>query len=320
MDFIRIAGVTFDQTAVFLDGCTEVLLEMKRHSPADRLTVTVAHDWRDTRFYALQATLGGEELFLGFVDSQKRVVDETGVHTTIVARSFPARMLDHEIKPGTYRQVTSAQIYDKLAKPYGVKGAAFPKKAVVAEMIAEKGTSLWAFIRQFCKLAYGRSVYIDREQKLSLSPYTGVDHVFGSMGIPFSSLSVEEDRYSILSTLYIKTDETSSGAAHYGRVLHNGVAEKFHVDRVRYYHPGKIWENDFSLAGRDVLRERQLDYLEMTLELPGIHAIRVGDTASIQDQSGGYSGLYVAEVRYLQQGSGAKTRVKCWDRQILNEG
>lgn len=316
---LMLEGVTFAGETRSFPAVTDLLLESKRHSPADRLTVELCEDLKSVRFAALTVRAFGETLFTGFVDTQTRVVDERGIHSTLVARSFPARMLDHEIKPGTYQNLSSTQLYQKYAKPYGVTGVQFPKKVVVRELIAEKGTSIWAFIRQFCKLAYGQSVYLNRERKLTLSPYTGKSHVFGSFGVPFTSLSLKEDRYSMISTLYIKTADTANGA-YYGRVLKNGVAQQFQVERVRYYHPERIWENDVSLAGRDVLRERQLDYLEATLELAGLQNIRVGDTAMIRDASGGYSGLYVAEVRFRQNESGAYTRVKCWDRQILKEG
>lgn len=312
MDTIRLMAETMAGKLVELAPCVELLLESKRQTPADRLTVVLALDPGNERYHTIVCAVNGVTRFSGLVDSQTRTVKEDGVRLTISARSAWGRMLDDEVRPGTYVKVRSGELVQKLAKPYGIVGAEFPKAAVLPELVVEKGSSVWSVLTQFCKQAYGRRVYINRDKKLTFQATGRVLHRVGSEELPYTALSITEDRYGLVSDLYVKNHE-----GQYRTHLKNKVAQAFRVKRTRYLHPGRAWERALTIAGKDALTERQLDYWEAEVLLPSAADLRVGDRAVLLEGKRGYEQLYVAEVRLQIAGGLSHTRVRLWDAQLL---
>lgn len=313
---LLVTGTTKNGQTIAFRKLTEFSFRSDRFSPADRLRFTALDAIGAQRVTQVQVKLGGKVLFDGIVDVQKRQSDEQGKRVSFVCRSRTCLMLDNEVKPYLYVHLSAEELVQKHAAPYGVTGFVFPYNAVLEQVLARKGISHWEFVCFFCKRAFGKVPYLTADGRLALTPFGSKVHVFGTGGTAYAAATVREDRYNMISKLYIKTSEDDWGA-NYGRVMENKVAEAVGVVRERYYHPSVEWENDLWLSGASIIREKQLDYFEIEVQVPRLLEVRVGELARFQDEMGVYDNLYVAQVKLDGGADGFSTTVKLWDKQVV---
>ena len=292
--------------------------ESDRFSPADFLNFTVAKHISD-RIIKIQMSLGSALVFDGIVDIQKQVIGQNGHFTNFVCRRKTCLLLDNEVKPYWYFNLTSDQIIKTHALPYGVVGADLPKKAMLPQVLAKKGISHWEFITLFCRLAYKKSPYVNREGILTCEPFQKIEHRFSngrSDGIPFVEAKLTDDRYQMLSKVWVKTGKAEYGAS-YQYVLSNPSATKLGIVRERYYHPELEWNGEPSLAAKQYYEDKQAGFFEIEVTVPGLFDIRAGDSARFDDPSGSYYNLYVTKVSLLSNSEGNVTKVILWEKQGL---
>ena len=316
---LKITGIDAKNKSYVFEKPIAFYLQSDRFTPADSFEFTAMDNIGTRKMVKLRVRIDGKQIFWGIVDVQKTVVGPAGRYIALVCRSMPCMMLDNEVRPYTYHQLTSQQLIKQHALPYGVSGSRFPYETVLEEIIARKGISYWEFIVFYCKLAYGKTPYLDRNNRITLTPYTGVKHDFSNRSakkLHYTDAAVCEDRYGMISKLHIKTGKEEFGAAYTHHII-NDMACNLGIVRERYYNPSREWEARYSMGGKSLMVDRQLDYLEIQVTVPYFLDAHVGDTASFEEENNLYPRLYVSQVRLLCDESGIQTKLKLWDQAML---
>ncbi len=286
-------------------------------TPVDSFFLQTADPIHTLQVVGLSATLEGKPLFFGQVDLQSTSFTAEGVSTILECRSHTAALLDNEVKPTLYQQYATTDLLREHAYPHGVVGHRFKQNATFREIAAAKGMSHWEFIRYFCKRAYGSTPFLDRDGYLTLAPQSNITHHFAEEGgIPYIEATLTEDRYKMLSDVFVKTGETTQGDSYNYRVS-NQIAHHFGVVRRRYYHPAVVWENDIKLAAKSVIKEAQLDYRTLTVTLPFHRDVRVGEFATFTHPDHREGDFYITQVVHTGTAGGIRTTVQLSTRYPL---
>lgn len=316
---VIIQGITSKGKEIQFRKIVDIRFQSDRLTPADQLDLMVLDEIVPQRIMKLSAQYQGTVFFQGIVDVQKTSITKDGYYTQLQCRSRAALLLDNEVRARLYFSITAQQLIKEHAVPYGIDRFQFPYNACLRQILAEKGMSHWEFIQLFCRLAYGKTPYLHNQQTVCLTPFSEKTHLFSNIqrdAIGFYESSIQEDRYQMISKLYIQTDRGENGAF-YQQVLRNHLAETLGIVRERYYHPARQWENHINLSGENRIKEYQMAYLEITLSIAGIVFIQVGDNCIFQDKLGTYNNLYVAQVVYEVGKDGLITKLKLWDKQVV---
>lgn len=295
-------------------------LDADRFTPADALECRFLDPLKgNQKIASVRLLLGEEELFDGNVDVQTRTIGQNGTYGGLVCRSKVAAMLDNEVKPYWYYNLTSTQLFKNHAFPYGAVGAQLPFRTTVAQILAKKGLSHWAFMEQFCKMAYQKRLYVQRGNIITCQPFQDTLHRFSNAdrsAIPFLEANISDDRYHMISKLYIKTAKDEYGGA-YKYIVNNKMAENLGVLRERYYHPDTASQDHALISGRALIEDQQLDYFEISLTLAGLLPIQVGDSAECYDGAGWHKNLYVSQIRQSIDSTGMITKLKLWNKRAV---
>lgn len=314
---LKIIGTSSKGTKVEFSDITELTFKSNRFTPADSLEFCSLTSVKGKRIMKICAYLHGKLLFDGMVDVQKTICDDKGIRSVLVCRSKCALMLDNEVIPRLYQNLSAEQLIQTHGIKYGANGHSFSGNPVLKQILARKGFSHWEFISLFCKIAFGKSPFIDQNGKIALSPFSTRELKFGEKGdIPFTKATQTEDRYNMISALFIQSSVNDFGAQ-YNKIINNKIAQTIGVLRERYYHPGAEWGEDLWLSGSNIIREKQLDYFEIELVIPDLIDARVGDLASVDSKLCSYSDLYVSSVILTASENGFTSTVKLWDKKIL---
>lgn len=311
-----VIGIDQNGGRIVFQKIVSLAFESDRYSPADSLSFTALDAVSDRLIVRAELALDGKKVFEGIVDVQRQTIGQNGSYHSFVCRRDTCRMLDNEVKPYWYFNLTSDQLIKTHALPYGASGASLPKSAVLPQILAKKGASHWEFITLFCRLAYHKSPYIDRNGTITCEPFQETEHCFSNHlaeGIPFTEAVLTDDRYLLLTKVWVKTGKEEYGAA-YQYVLSNPPAAKLGILRERYYNPENEWKGEPSLAARQYYEDKQAGSFEIELTVPGFYDIHAGDTARFDDPRGSYNHLYVTRVRISSDASGNMTKVTLWDQ------
>lgn len=315
MDQLEIRGKTLSGAVISFREIVEFQFESDRFTPADGFTCTVLSDRGGEIFTRLLLLYQNKKLFEGIVDTQTLSFGEQGESLSFSCRGLPALALDNEACPGTYLELTSDQLIQSHALPFGIKGEQFPYRGVARELLIPKGMSHWEVIQFYCQTVYGKTPFLNREQKVALTPFSSREYFFSNQNpkaIPYTKGSITRNRYQMISKLLVR-----SRMGNYTKIVVNNLAKGQDVFRERYYHPGREWEGKELLAGEAAVKEKQLDYLEIRLELPQLSVFYVGDLAKFSDSWGSYQSLYVSRVKWKFDAAGLRTQVTLWDKSVV---
>lgn len=314
---LSIRGYSMQGSILDFHNVRTFRFQSDRFTPADQFSFEALDsvgNWHITR---IEVRLGTSLLFSGMVDTQTTTLDETGHRTSFSCRSCTAELLDNEVQPMVYRVFSTLDLLDRHGYPYGITGHRLNKNCTFRSISASKGMSHWEFICYFCHRAYGCTPFLDRNGNLTLIPAEGQAHRFCNQGgIPYTKVVLREDRYQMLSTLYVKTGEDDDGTL-YNHRAENGIAQSLGIRRERYYHPSTLWEDDIRLSARHVMKEAQLDYREIAVTVPRLLDARVGELAVLDDPQFREKQLYVAQVVHNGEEKGVHTLLRLWDRTVL---
>lgn len=316
---VSLAGITTEDQVFRFAHILSFYLESDRFTPADLLEFSVLDEIGTQKIKAVRLEVQGKRLFDGIVDVQRRVIGRNGAYSSFVCRSNASLMLDNEVKPYYYIQLNSDQLMRNHMLRYGVRQVDFPHFATVSSILANKGSSQWAFVELFCKIAYQKSPYMNRDGIVSCTPFQPHLHRFSNRdadAVRFLDAEIVQDRYQMISALYVKTGKEDAGGT-YNYTIQNKGAQGLGVQRERYYHPGREWEGHIALSGQNYLEEHQMNYFEVRLKTAGIHDIQVGDSAEFDDGGGWYQNLYVSQVRLSYDSAGCTTQLKLWNKRAL---
>lgn len=316
MAVLKIFGVTPKGKEIEFHKIAQAEYRSDRFTPADSFVFRVLEVSNET-ITRVKAELDGQTLFEGIVDTQKQYWGKDGIYSEYDCRSLFAMLLDNEVKPYLYLNLTADEMLRIHGIPFGIKGGNFPFHTSLPQIIARKGESHWEFICKFCRLAYGKTPYIDGKGFLSLTPFSNQIHILDGQKYPIVTAKMIEDRYRMISKLYIKTAEDDYGGV-YHKTIENKIATGLGVVRERYYHPGEDWKENSLTSGKDMIRERQLDYFEIDLTFPGLHRFIVGEQAQVKLDNKDFSNLYLAQVKLHSAEDGVTTQVVLWDKTALS--
>lgn len=313
---LEIKGITHLNEEIIFSKVIDFSFQSDRFSPADTVYIKVLDNIKNKKITDIIVSLDNKKIFDGIVDIQKSVMSGDGVFSDFVCRSKPCLMLDNEIKPMIYKNLSAVDVIKENALNFGILNYKIPYNCTLNEIIAKKGISRWEFICLYCKKAFGKTPFVTRDYTLVLEPTNNKKHHFSKSNVNFFEVSVLQDRYTMISTLYVKTNENELGGVYNG-VLNNNIAKSLNIKRERYYNPKTEWLDDIKLSAKNVMKEHQVDYLQIELKIEGIYDFCVGDLASIDCDIGKYDNLYICQVKIICNENGVYTRLRLWDKGVV---
>lgn len=289
-----------------------------RLTPVDSFVFASPDPMAGRRVLRVEVIYLGRTIFKGNVDNQSTTFDSDGEMTTFECRQNTALLIDNEVKPTQYASFSTLDLLQYHGYPFGIMGHQLTQNCTFREISASKGMSHWEFIVYFCTRAYGSEPYLDRYDRLTLAPFDEITHNFTNEGdgTPYLKAVVTEDRYPMISKLYVKTGEDDFGSI-YNYELTNALATSMGITRERYYNPSTLWENDIKISAADVIKQAQRDCNQIALTLPVLLDATVGDRATFYHSSVSKDDLYVAQVCHYGDCDGEYTTLLLWDCDVV---
>ena len=289
----------------------EMIYDAGRETPCDALELTVPLCFEGEDFCQLTLTAEGSIQFDGIVDRQIREKSGRGNRLRLECRSRTALLLDNELKPCFYFQLTSAQLFEQYLAPYGVKKAHFPYPAKRNFIQIKKGTCVWVLTEQFCDLVYDAAPFLTPGGELTLQPlgqksYTLSNRAAGAL--PYLSLKFHQRNDKLISRVHMKT-ATETYGNYYGFTFDNPEAVMRRVQRERYHHPVHVVTEHAKLETRRILQQSNQDSFLCEAELPGIHLLELGGRVRLPDEEKAEA-LIIQEIRCEVSESGAVTTLR----------
>lgn len=211
-----------------------------------------------------------------------------------------AHMLDNEVRPSTYTNVSSNDIFTKHCKPFGISSFILPSNKILPSLTIKKGSSHWSIVDLFCKLAFQKSpFFVSQGSSISLNPFNNNHHIFSNIPkpnyIPFSSVKFISKRDKIISKIYVKTGSSSYGSL-YNVSLNNKFAESLKIIRKRYFNYPHEWLSNPSLSAKYYVNKSLIYSHQIILSIPFIPSISIGDSASFISSYSSLKNLYVGDI------------------------
>ncbi len=211
-----------------------------------------------------------------------------------------AYMLDNEVRPSTYTNVSSNDIFTRHCKPFGISSFIIPSNKILPSLNIKKGSSHWSVVDLFCKLTFQKSpFFISNNSSISLNPFNTKNHLFSTTSktdsIPFSSATFISKRDKIISKIYVKTGSSSYGSL-YNVSLDNKFAESLKIVRKRYFNYPHEWLSNPSLSAKYYVNKSLIYSNQIVLSIPFIPSISIGDSASFISSYCSLKNLYVGDI------------------------
>lgn len=295
---MRYIGVFPDGETV-LPAPAEAVLDSCEDAPADSFSgvFPLAESLGDlVGIKILEAS--GELLFDGVTDIQREISAAGGRVLKLAARSRAGLLLDSEAVPQTYSYPSLPMIYARHIGPYGFSGFTGSSRVFEGTMKIAKGMSEWQAAALFCT-AFLQITPRVRGSVFDASGESAAQELrFGNGGIRFCSAEVKNrwcDRYSEVFAP-ASTGGTYVSAAKDAQTAALGIVRR------------KCLQSADGAAA--LLASADQKSFAVTLECPGRVRAETGAPAVFSDGVlGGFTGLSVAETRYLLDSSGERTRI-----------
>lgn len=309
---------------VFIDGCKSLEINQSLDIPADELKAKFVY--RDNfphigRIYLMEepvndvesAVNSGRTIFSGVVDTITVSADLSGSEITVCARSMAALLIDNECQPKGYMNPDTDLMYANYLKPFGLKIAGMKRAKYQGRLRIYKGDSHYRALEKYC------ANFLDSNPRVD---GTGVFHTDciksgeiiafdNSAGTAFSSVTVCEDNYSIISKVYVCTDTDGK----YNTVLNNEEAQKTGIVRERFLNANA--DSGFTLSDGDRLIENgRKKSLRVTLTADSMIINKVGCKCTVNTPMTYGRNFLINEIHYEKNSEKEKTTVKL----ILSEG
>lgn len=305
---LTLSGKTIEGNTVVFPAPLELDYREDRFVPCAALDFALPLPEDGAEYCEVAAALDGVPLFEGIVDRQ--IIEKSGDGNRLLfeCRSKTALLLDNEVKPSIFFQLSSSQVFLQYAKPNGVLGERFPYVAKRSYLQVNKGSSSWDVLEQFCWLAYRQQPFITRERVLVLEPDTGVTRTLSNQragAIPYTRLTVRQKNDRVISRLYTRTSASTQNP-YYGVVLDNPEAKRRCIRRERYHNPVTDSNQERKDEAQRILDESNREGFEAELLIPGIHAVETGDLVLLPDEPIRQD-LMISGVRYRASDAGVTT-------------
>lgn len=314
---LTVSGKTIKGATHMFQSPISFVYEADRYVPCDSFEFTAPFQLKGAEFYEITVHLNGALLFEGIVDEQKLSSSKSGRTITLCCRNKTALLIDNEVRPNIYFQLTSQQIFEEYAKPFGVLKAEFPHPAKKNFIQIKKGASRWKVIEQFCLQVYKVPPYINRNRVLVTNPLTTKSMTISNTqngALKFSKLDVKQNNHKVISRVYMKTG-TDTYSYFYAYVLDNPNAAAHKIEQERYFHPvNKVTALAMEEVQR-IVRDSNREQLVVSVTLPFLQDILIGDSVSIVDECYSNSNLFVSSITLkASEADGVVTQLTLMDK------
>lgn len=316
---LLIKGYTLSDKNLTFDHIMSLSYDADRFVPCDSLNFTAALQHGGEEFTQISAYLNGQLLFEGIVDTQEVIKSDNGNLIRFSCRNMTAMLLDNEARPMVYSCFTTKQLFDSYARPYGVARHEFPYTTNNWMFQIKKGESFWTVIERYCKRNYGVVPYINHERVLTILPYNNITHIVSNNragSLAFQKLSVAYQRYKLVSRIFMRTATDKLGF-YYGVTMDNAFAIGKRIKAVRYYHPAM--DDNVQQGQQETTRlitRSNRDFFKVTLVLPYLTNIHIGDGVAVYDSELNHSGLYVTALSVRGSDKGVTTTLTLCDKRF----
>ncbi len=228
--------------------------------------------------------------------------------------------IDNEVKPHIYFKLSSEQLIERHIKPFGIKGAIFPYPTTINFIQIKKGSSHWSVVDLFCKQQYNKIPFLRSDGFISVENFSNNNNITFSNNNPryinYISAKIIDNRYKIISKIFIKTGIDSYGPS-YGKHINNHIAEKLNIIRERYFHPTKEWLKNSKASAEYFMKNYQRESISIDLIIPKIININLGQSASFISKEFSNSNLYISQIEFYIGNNGILSYVKLLDKDFF---
>ena len=145
-------------------------IRRSRETPADSLEVRGYLPHLPGNYRQSVVTADGVELFRGRVDRQEASLSLRGSQMLLECRSLGGMAIDNEAPPREYLSVGGTELFQEHLAPFGFSlGESLPATRLSSFKVTA-GLREWEVFAIFCLRAYGKIPYLDRNQRVWLSP------------------------------------------------------------------------------------------------------------------------------------------------------
>ena len=307
---LTIVGTDFNGNSVDLGQPLSFSFHSLLTCPYDELTLTVFQ--RLERLKSIKVLVDGTTFFDGLVLTQV-LEKKISSAVSLTCRSKPGYLMtENQINPYAYFQVSGESIVNDYAKPFGIVGVKLEENKSINIMLVSEKESYWDYLTQFFVQAYGKAPYVQRNNYIVLTPYTGNSYSLSPVGsLRYLDYS-EHFHTKTVSKVYFYTGTDDFGSL-YEESYQNPYAEEVGFQKELYLHPTRSWATEHQKYADYLFYKSMVDsrYLEVTL--PGWHGFEPGDQVVFGREGGTSETLYIGEMRIAASESGITTVLRLWD-------
>lgn len=306
-----------DGTAVEVGAPLRFTYDARLLTPYRSLEVSVQQAEWTSDVRRLRLKRDGTVFFDGIVDSRSYEITKQGMVCTFSCRSNGgAQMSDNQQAVYTYFNVTSSGMMSTYATPCGIAGARFPNAAAIGIFVVADKETYWDIMKNFCLQAYGKHPYVDEDNYINLTPYTGVTRSVGQgTAAPCLEITAKKHR-NLVSRVYVRTGSDDFGDV-YGNNYTNSKATALGIQRVQYLSPSRSWPANQQTYANWQFYQSQIDANQVEVFLPGWQPFRLGDTVRFTDPVQKGQGYYIGAMQITAASDGVKTKLTLWDPSYL---
>ena len=248
---------------------------------------------------------GKDPIFIGVIDEEEHISDSKGTYLKISARSRAAHLLDNEAMPCEFDHPSLSMMYERYAKPFGIRIGTDSDEVFFGEQRVTKGTSCWKALKNFCIACY---LTPPRISSIGVLYPKGLAHsdvtVFGRDGVTYTQLREVKKRCEEISAVHVKAD---SGGT-YSLAIENSAARDRGVRRERYLN-AVLTESPMKCADA-MIDNGDIKSYAVYLRCKGCLLGTEGNRAVISDPViGERDDLYISAVHYRMKGDGAYSNI-----------
>lgn len=248
------------------------------------------------------------KIFSGFIDTIGRNIDKVGDYGFVSATGFFAKMTQSQVYPRTLISISSDDIYNQFAAPFGLKNDLL--YTTISKLEITAGMTSWDVIDIFCRQAYSVTPAVRRDGTLSTGGFVRSEVILGEGGIPYTSLKYKEDRTGMFSRVYMQSSDDEHDFSIY---TDNSLAVPCGIYRERFYKPPKSWVDFKKRGALEVLRNSNRKRYSYEIEIPQFIDLYPGDVIKIKGLSIDESNFYVLNYKFTYDENGGYSKVILWD-------
>ncbi len=318
---LTFAGVDYNGQERPLPAPSQWELTCSFDSPADSFEGVFPWEQWYPELYTLRVRQGQDLVFQGGIDEVTCTEDGRGRWMQVLARSAGAALLDNEALPQLVQDRSLNEMFQEHVVPFGVTQLVTDvgEDAFLNQYQIPKGTSEWEAFTNFVRLTGLAIPHLDRQGRmicLNQLP-AGTTRTYSNQGegTGYCDLKVTNNRYSPVSQFVIRDQE-----GYYSYAFDNPYNDRLKLQRRRYLIPSPSFSGS-ATGGRidaDLLVRRSMLGKEViTLTLPGLPEVEVGDSANLITATQDYLGRFVYQVRRRVSADGATTGLTLLDGDFI---